>query len=70
MNKVLATLRVIAKGYRYQSAYKCRDAVLELQRLDDKQYDTPSILCILGKAYYHVGDYQMVMTLQQVEVVE
>lgn len=58
MNKVMSVLRTFARGYMYHSFYHCREAALSLQKLDDRQYDTPRILCILGKAYYDAGDYE------------
>lgn len=60
MNKVLRVLCIIANGYLYQSFYYCEKAALELQKLDDRQYNSPRVLCILGKAYYDAGDYQSV----------
>ncbi|KAG2237222.1 hypothetical protein INT48_006626 [Thamnidium elegans] len=58
MNKVLQVLCIIANGYVYQSFYHCEKAALELQKLDDPQYNSARVLCILGKAYYDAGDYQ------------
>lgn len=63
MNKVMSVLRTFARGYMYHSFYHCREAALSLQKLDDRQYDTPRILCILGKAYYDAGDYESVSEL-------
>lgn len=60
MNKVLQVLCIIANGYVYQSFYHCEKAALELQKLDDPQYNSARVLCILGKAYYDAGDYQSV----------
>ncbi|KAI9491068.1 hypothetical protein BDB00DRAFT_767768 [Zychaea mexicana] len=58
MNRTIGVLRVLANGYIYHSFYRCREAALVLQELDDAQYDTARVLCILGKAYYDAGDYQ------------
>ncbi|KAG2236703.1 hypothetical protein INT48_000701 [Thamnidium elegans] len=33
-------------------------AVLELNQLDDCQYDSPRVLCMLGKTYYDTTDYE------------
>ncbi|KAI9314872.1 hypothetical protein BX666DRAFT_2029115 [Dichotomocladium elegans] len=58
MNKVQRVLSVIAEAYMSHSFYHCREAALALQKLDDCQYDTPRVLCMLGKTYYDVGDYE------------
>ncbi|KAI8142454.1 hypothetical protein BJV82DRAFT_516862 [Fennellomyces sp. T-0311] len=58
MNRTIGVLRTLANGYMYHSFYRCREAALALQKLDDAQYDTARVLCILGKAYYDAGDYQ------------
>lgn len=61
MNKVVQLLRIIASGYLHQSFYRCEEAVLELQKLDDRQYNSARILSIIGKAYYDAIDYQTVI---------
>ncbi|KAI7894620.1 uncharacterized protein EV154DRAFT_438092 [Mucor mucedo] len=58
MNKVLDLLSIIVSGYVYQSLYQCGRAALELQKLDDRQYNTARVLCILGKSYYDASDYK------------
>ncbi|KAG0188159.1 anaphase-promoting complex subunit cdc27 [Apophysomyces sp. BC1034] len=60
MNRVMAVLRILANGYLCQSLYQCQDAALELQKLDDQQYDTPLVMYTLGKAYYDAGDSETV----------
>lgn len=60
MNKVLNLLSIIAGGYVYQSLYRCERAALELQQLDDRQYNTARVLCILGKAYHDSSDVKTV----------
>lgn len=60
MNKVLQLLGIIANGYAHQSLYRCEKAALELQKLDDRQYNSARVLCILGKAYYDAGDHKTV----------
>lgn len=60
MNKVMKLLRIMANGYLYQSFYYCEQTVLELHQLDNSQYDTPSVLCILGRVYYDTSDYETV----------
>ncbi|KAI9472202.1 MAG: hypothetical protein EXX96DRAFT_642715 [Benjaminiella poitrasii] len=57
MNKVLKVLCILANGYFYQSFHHCEKAVLELQKLDDKQYNSPRVLGVLGISYYDAGDY-------------
>jgi tetratricopeptide (TPR) repeat protein len=57
MNKVVKVLGILASGYLHQSFYHCETAALELQKLDDQQYNSPRVLCILGKAYYDAGDH-------------
>ncbi|KAF7722318.1 hypothetical protein EC973_003442 [Apophysomyces ossiformis] len=56
MNRVIAVLRILANGYLCQSRYLCQPAALELQKLNDQQYDTPLVMQTLGKAYYDAGD--------------
>ncbi|KAI8364947.1 hypothetical protein BD560DRAFT_333011 [Blakeslea trispora] len=56
MNKVIKTLRILANGYYCASIYRCKEAAATLQKLDNKQYDSPRVLCILGTAYYHAND--------------
>lgn len=58
MNNILHVIRALANGYLYQSFHQCQKAVLELQKLDDRQYDTPTVLYLLGKAYYDVSNYK------------
>lgn len=58
MNNILHVIKTLATGYFYQSFHQSQKAVLELQRLDDQQYDTPSVLYLLGKAYYDVSNYK------------
>ncbi|RCI06406.1 hypothetical protein CU098_000882, partial [Rhizopus stolonifer] len=58
MNAVLKVLRILANGYYCQSIYRCKEAALTLQKLDDKQYSSARVLNILGNAYYHAGDYE------------
>ncbi|KAG2227113.1 hypothetical protein INT45_003843 [Circinella minor] len=58
MNKTIGVLRILANGYMYHSFYRCREAALVLQQLDDSQYETARVLCLLGKAYYDASDYQ------------
>lgn len=58
MNKVMKVLCIIANGYLYQSFYYCEKAALELQKLDDCQYNSARVLCLLGRAYYDAGDYK------------
>jgi hypothetical protein len=60
MNKIIRILRIFGMGYFYQSSYYCRETALELQKLDQAQYDTAPVLCLLGQAYYDAGDHQMV----------
>lgn len=60
MNKVMKMLCIIASGYLHQSFYHCEKAALELQKLDDNQYNSARVLCILGKAYYDASDFQSV----------
>ncbi|CAO3595760.1 unnamed protein product [Absidia cylindrospora] len=57
MNKIIRISLIIAKGYYYQAHYYCRETALELQKLDNSQYDTPSVLCLMGRAYYDAGDH-------------
>ncbi|CEP08203.1 hypothetical protein [Parasitella parasitica] len=57
MNKIMKVLCILANGYMRQSFYDCENAALELQQLDDQQYNSARVLCILGKAYYDAGDY-------------
>ncbi|KAI7904030.1 uncharacterized protein BX663DRAFT_506150 [Cokeromyces recurvatus] len=57
MNKVIKALCILANGYFYQSFHHCEKAALELQKLDDRQYNSPRVLGILGIAYYDAGDY-------------
>lgn len=57
MNKIMKVLCILANGYLRQSFYDCENAALELQQLDDQQYNSARVLCILGKAYYDAGDY-------------
>ncbi|KAI8978537.1 hypothetical protein BDB01DRAFT_799126 [Pilobolus umbonatus] len=57
MARILHILQVIGSGYMYQTLYECRKSVLELQKLDNRQYDTPTVLCIIGKDYYDTGDH-------------
>ncbi|KAI8641660.1 hypothetical protein BD408DRAFT_444096 [Parasitella parasitica] len=57
MNKIMRVLCILANGYMRQSFYDCENAALELQQLDDQQYNSARVLCILGKAYYDAGDY-------------
>ncbi|KAI8081581.1 uncharacterized protein BX664DRAFT_285703 [Halteromyces radiatus] len=59
MNNVIRVIGIIAKGYMYQSSYRCRETALELQKLDDQQYDTASVLSLLGQAYYDSGNHQI-----------
>lgn len=63
MNKVKNVLCILANGYMHQSFYHCETAALELQKLDDQQYNSARVLCILGKAYYDAGDYPSARTL-------
>ncbi|EIE88634.1 hypothetical protein RO3G_13345 [Rhizopus delemar RA 99-880] len=58
INRVIELLSIVATGYLYQSFYKCKEAALELQQLDDNQYNSARVLCIIGKAYYDVGEYE------------
>lgn len=51
-------LCILANGYANQSFYHCEKAALELQKLDDQQYNSARVLCMLGKTYYDAGDYQ------------
>lgn len=60
MNKIIRILRIFGMGYFYQSSYYCRETALELQKLEQAQYDTAPVLCLLGQAYYDAGDHQMV----------
>jgi hypothetical protein len=60
---VIELLSIVATGYLYQSFYKCKEAALELQQLDDNQYNSARVLCIIGKAYYDVGEYESVSFL-------
>lgn len=60
MNKVIYVLKTLASAYMYQSSYYCREAAMELQKLDNNQYDTAWVLCILGQAYYDSADYPIV----------
>ncbi|KAF1807300.1 hypothetical protein V8B55DRAFT_1464414 [Mucor lusitanicus] len=57
MNRIMKVLCILANGYLRQSFYNCEKAALELQQLDDHQYNSARVLCILGKAYYDAGDY-------------
>ncbi|GAN08642.1 hypothetical protein MAM1_0216d08157 [Mucor ambiguus] len=57
MNRIMKVLCILANGYLRQSFYNCEKAALELQQLDDRQYNSARVLCILGKAYYDAGDY-------------
>lgn len=57
MNKLMKVFNILVTGYKYQSFYQLDDASLVLQQLDDKQYSSPRVLCILGKSYYDAGDY-------------
>lgn len=60
MNKVMKVLCIIASGYLHQSFHHCEKAALELQKLDDNQYNSARVLCILGKAYYDASDFKSV----------
>jgi hypothetical protein len=60
MNRVMRLLRIIANGHLYQTFYYCEKAALELQKLDDCQYNSPHVLCLLGRAYYDASDYKCV----------
>ncbi|CAO3618315.1 unnamed protein product [Cunninghamella echinulata] len=57
MNKVVQVLKILASAYMHQTSYHCREAAMELQKLDDNQYDTAWVLCVLGQAYYDAADY-------------
>ncbi|KAI8373218.1 uncharacterized protein BYT42DRAFT_647142 [Radiomyces spectabilis] len=57
MNRLICLLKILANGYMYQSLYGCREAALELQKLDNQQYDTAWVLSTIGKAYYNSSDY-------------
>lgn len=52
----MKVLRILANGSLRQSFYDCENAALELQQMDDQQYNSARVLCILGKAYYDAGD--------------
>lgn len=60
MNRVIGVLRVMAVSSQLQKRYEHRQATLELQKLDDRQYDTPRVMVMLGTAYYDIGNYATV----------
>ncbi|KAI8065630.1 hypothetical protein BC940DRAFT_303882 [Gongronella butleri] len=59
MNRVIRVIRILALAFTHQSSYHCRTTALALQQLDDRQYDTPRVLSLMGHAYYDTGDYQI-----------
>ncbi|KAI7870159.1 hypothetical protein BDF14DRAFT_1775163 [Spinellus fusiger] len=58
MNQVLYVVRIIAEAYQHQSSYHCKETVLALHQLDDYQYESARVLCILGTVFYNDADYE------------
>ena len=59
---VLALLQCMGKAFQALSQYSCPKAIEQLQELLPNQYNTGYVLCQMGKAYFDMGDHQMVST--------
>ncbi|KAI9019546.1 hypothetical protein CLU79DRAFT_757748 [Phycomyces nitens] len=58
MNRVLGVIRILAEAHAHQASYRCRELAFSLQSLDDQQYESPRVLCLLGNSFYNFADYE------------
>ncbi|OAD76709.1 hypothetical protein PHYBLDRAFT_142223 [Phycomyces blakesleeanus NRRL 1555(-)] len=58
MNRILGVIRILAEAHAHQASYRCRELALAVQSLDDQQYESPRVLCLLGNSFYNFADYE------------
>lgn len=54
----MSLLRELGTAYLYLSQFNLKKAIETLSNIPSRHYNTGWVLCMIGKAYFELTDYQ------------